>query len=85
MDTSEEDLRNLYDSEATLRAATEDLHNTRQTGIPSGRQIQSALLAIDNFEGAAGVISYDGSNEASKAISINHISGGLEGPVYTVE
>ena len=84
MDTTEEDLKELYDSEATLRAAMEELKNTKDTGIPSGRQIQAALLAVDDFQGASGVISYDGQNEANKTITINHISGAIELPVYTV-
>ncbi len=85
MTTTAEDLEELYESDATLRAAIEDLENTQETGMPSGRQIKAALTAIKNFEGASGIISYNGSNEASKTITINYIIGSAEAEIYTID
>ena len=56
-----------------------------EEGIPSGTHIRGALAAIKNFHGASGTINYGGSNEPTKTITINHISGGVDMPAYVVE
>lgn len=84
METTEEDLKKQYESDAALKAATLELKTSQETGIPSGRQIRDAMLQIEDFEGASGIISYDGSNEASKSVTINHLVNGQERPAYTV-
>ena len=42
------------------------------------------LEQIENFNGASGIISYNGKNEATKSITINYISGGEEQTAYVV-
>ena len=84
METTEEDILNLFDNDASRKAALEELTLTKETGIPSGKQIKAALANISGFEGASGIISYNGKNEANKSITINHISGGMDLPTYMV-
>ena len=72
-------------TDAEGRTAKEVLETALETGIPAGEYIRDALLETVDFEGASGVINYDGKNEASKSITITHILVGTEQPAYTVE
>ncbi len=72
-------------TEAEGRAAKEQLETALASGIPSGTMIRDALLAIEDFEGASGVINYGGSNEATKSITVKHFVNGQEVVAYTVE
>ncbi len=72
-------------TDAEERTAKEVLQTAQETGIPAGVHIRDALLQTKDFRGASGVINYNGSNEATKSITITHIASGTEMPVYTVE
>ena len=56
-----------------------------EEGIPSGTHIKVALNEISDFYGASGVINYNGNNEPTKSISINHIQAGEDMPAYVVK
>ncbi len=78
METTVEDLAEKYQTEAALKAATEELLTAQETGVPSGRHIKMVLSTIKNFEGASGFISFSGKNEATKTITVHHYLGGEE-------
>lgn len=85
METTQEDLQEKYaESVAALKGASQELALAQETGIPTGRHIRMALEQIEDFAGASGTISYDGKNEATKTITINHIYGGEIRDVYNV-
>ena len=84
MELTEDEVRAGYETEATQKAAIAEWKQARETGIPTGRQIQMMLEQIENFNGASGIISYNGKNEATKSITINHIYGGEEQAAYMV-
>ncbi len=66
-----------------IKAAKDIWRKTQETGIPAGEAIRAALTKLKNFEGASGVISFAGTNEASKTIVVNHISKGQILDPYT--
>ena len=72
-------------TDAEARAKKEAWQAAYDSGIPTGAQIKDALSAINNFEGASGVINYKGKNEPTKSVSINHIAGGTELAPYVSE
>lgn len=72
-------------TEAEGRAAKEAWQTATDTGVPVGTQIRKALSETKDFQGASGVINYDGKNEATKSITITHIAFGSELEAYTVE
>lgn len=78
METTAEDLTTRYETEAALKAATEELLAAQESGMPSGRHIKMALQAVEDFEGASGSISFSGKNEATKTITVHHYKGGEE-------
>lgn len=84
MELTEDQVRARYETEATQKAAIAEWKQARETGIPTGRQIKMMLEQIENFNGASGIISYNGKNEATKSITINYISGGEEQTAYVV-
>lgn len=85
MATTVEDLAVKYQTEAALKAATEELLAAQETGIPSGRHIKMMLTEIRDFEGASGFISFSGKNEATKTITIHHYRDGEEIGHYHVD
>ncbi len=85
MATTVEDLAVKYQTEAALKAATEELIAAQETGVPSGRHIKMVLSGIKNFEGASGFISFNGKNEATKTITIHHYRDGEEIGHYHVD
>ena len=84
-DTDPDTIAQNSATDAEARAKKEAWQAARETGIPSGTQIKDALNGIDNFEGASGVITYKGKNEATKSVSISHIANGTELPAYVSE
>lgn len=76
MEATEDTITSMYSTEAAIKGAKEELAVAQKTGIPSGRFIRSALSSITNFEGASGIISFSGSNEATKNITVNFIKKG---------
>ncbi|MBR4410685.1 MAG: ABC transporter substrate-binding protein, partial [Firmicutes bacterium] len=85
MATTVEDLAVKYQTEAALKAATEELIAAQETGVPSGRHIKMMLAEIRGFEGASGIISFSGKNEATKTITIHHYRNGEEIGHYHVD
>lgn len=83
--TTEKDLAKKYETDAAYMAAVEELNEAKESGIPSGKMIRDALLEIKNFEGAAGVLSYNGKSEARKSITVNYISEGQLADTYVYE
>lgn len=84
METTEEDLAERFESDTSLKAAVAELKQAQESGIPTGHQILVALMETTEFQGASGVISYNGSNEAQKTISIERVSGGQDQPSYAL-
>lgn len=85
---NETDAQTLQESAATEaegKAAVQEWKKARAEGIPTGRQIKEALNKIEGFQGASGVINYDGNNEATKSITIDYIANGRDMPAYIVE
>lgn len=80
-----EELAGKAGSEGEAKAIKEAYTKTLEEGVPSGAQIREALSLIKNFEGASGIINYNGSNEARKTIIVNHIDGLEIMPPYVAE
>lgn len=76
-------------AEATTNAAKmavkADYEKAISTGIPTGVQIRDALKNINDFEGASGILSYDGDNEATKSVIIRRYFRGNLAADYIVE
>ena len=72
-------------TEAEAKAIRDAWNKALEEGMPNGKHIREALVAIKDFQGASGTINYDGSNEPTKTIIVNHISGGVDMPAYVVE
>ena len=79
-----EELKATPDPDAKLKAEIQAYEATLETGIPSGTQIRDALKAIDDFEGATGVLSYDGNTEVSKNVTILHFFMGEQLAPYSI-
>lgn len=58
---------------------------TLQKGVPTGALIKDALMKLKNFEGASGLISFNGTNEASKTIVVNRNTKGVTQTPFTEE
>lgn len=84
-ETTVEDLTERYETEAALKAATDELLTAQETGVPSGRHIKMALSAVKKFEGASGTITFNGKNEATKTITVHHYKNGEEIAHYHVD
>ena len=80
-----EEVEKGYSTDAAKKAAREEWETTQKTGIPAGRAIRAALSKLDEFEGASGTISYEGSNEAVKNVIVTRISGGRTQEAYIVD
>ena len=72
-------------TEAEAKAIRDAWNKALEEGMPNGKHIREALVTIEDFQGASGTINYDGSNEPTKTIIVNHISGGVDMPAYVVE
>ncbi len=53
-------------------AVKAEYEQAMKTGMPTGIQIRNALRNINDFEGASGILSYNGNNEATKSVIIRH-------------
>ncbi|MBR5230451.1 MAG: ABC transporter substrate-binding protein [Firmicutes bacterium] len=69
-------------SDGEAKAIREAWNEALEKGIPTGSQIKNAITAIKDFQGASGTINYNGSNEATKTITINYIDGAEDASVY---
>ncbi|MBR6473301.1 MAG: ABC transporter substrate-binding protein [Firmicutes bacterium] len=79
-----EELKSDTEADAKTKAEIQSYETTLETGIPSGIQIRDALKDIDDFEGATGVLSYDGSTEVSKNVTIIHFFMGERLAPYSI-
>lgn len=84
MALSEEEVTNLMNTDAATKGAKEEWEKAQETGIPTGKAIRDCLANLNDFEGASGVISYRGTNEATKEVTVNYILKGKiqEGSLY---
>ena len=85
MAMEEEDLAESANTEAEEKALKEDWQLTKDTGIPTGKAVRDAIKAIEGFEGASGVISYGGTNEATKTIEVVYHAKGVLKDSFAVE
>ena len=83
-DTDLEEMKANAGADAKSRAEIEAYESTLETGIPSGTQIRDALLAINKFEGATGILSYDGNAEVRKTVTILHFFKGEKLAPYSI-
>ncbi|MCR5181423.1 MAG: ABC transporter substrate-binding protein [Clostridia bacterium] len=72
-------------SEAEGQALVEEYKQALETGIPSSTQIRDAMRKISDFNGASGVLSYDGDNEVNKTVTIIHYFKGKKLDPYIVD
>ncbi|MBR5517108.1 MAG: ABC transporter substrate-binding protein [Firmicutes bacterium] len=64
-----------------IKAIKSNWMYTQEKGIPTGAMIREALTKINDFEGASGYISFNGTNEADKTAVINHnVNGEVQVP-----
>ena len=83
--TDMDELRETAGSDAKGRALVQTYENALKTGIPAGTQIRDAIKNINDFEGATGVLSYDGTTEVNKDVTILHFFKGTKMDPYVVE
>ena len=84
-DTDLKALEEEVGNDAKGRTIIQSYETTLETGIPSGTQIKDALKNIDDFEGATGVLSYNGNTEVTKNVTILHFFKGEKLEPYIVE
>lgn len=72
-------------TEAEAKALKDEWGATKETGAPTGKAIRDAIKRIENFEGASGIITYGGSNEAVKTVEIVYHAKGVLKDSFTVE
>lgn len=85
MGTDFEKLAKDGKTDEEIKALKESWKNTNQTGYPAGDLIRDALSKLQNFEGASGIISFAGGNEANKTIVVNHLVNGVVQVPFTEE
>lgn len=81
----EEEIRANASSEAEAAAIIDEYRKAMETGLPTGSQIRDAMRAITDFEGASGVLSYNGENEVSKTVTIIHYFKGKKLDPFIVD
>lgn len=72
-------------SEDDIKAAKAEWIKALELGAPNGDAIRHALTQLDGFEGASGLISFNGTNEAKKSIVVNYFIAGEAKEPYTGE
>jgi ABC-type branched-subunit amino acid transport system substrate-binding protein len=80
-----EEFRESAGTDAKGRALVQTYETALQTGIPAGVHIRDAIKEISDFEGATGILSYDGNTEVNKTVTILHFFKGTKMDPYTVE
>ncbi len=83
--TDMDQLRETAGSDAKGKALVQTYENALETGIPAGIHIRDAIKDISDFEGATGILSYDGTTEVNKTVTILHFFRGTKMDPYTVE
>ena len=72
-------------TDAKGRALVQTYENAISTGIPAGIHVRDAIKEINNFEGATGVLSYNGKTEVNKDVTILHFFKGTKMDPYVVD
>ncbi|MBR5740780.1 MAG: ABC transporter substrate-binding protein [Firmicutes bacterium] len=85
LDYNENRIMSNASSEAEGLALIEEYKKALETGIPTGSLIRDALRKINDFEGATGLLSYDGDNEVSKTVTIVQYFNGEKQDPYVVD
>ena len=85
VNTDLEALKAEVGTDAKGRALVQTYESAIETGIPQGIHIRDALKEINGFEGATGVLSYEGGTEASKNVTILHFFRGEKLDPYVVD
>ena len=85
LDSDVEELAAKAGSDGEAMSIRNAYQKAIEDGIPKGTHIKTALNEISDFQGASGVINYNGNNEPTKSISINHIQAGEDMPAYVVK
>lgn len=85
LDSDVEELAAKAGSEGEAMSIRNAYQKAIEDGIPNGTHIKDALNKISDFQGASGVINYNGNNEPTKSISINHIQAGEDMPACVVK
>ena len=80
-----EELRESAGTDAKGRTLVQTYETALSTGIPAGIHIRDAIKEISDFEGATGFLSYDGSTEVNKDVTILHFFKGTKMDPYVVE
>jgi len=87
-DTVSKDAESFASSGATdaeQKALKDDWETTKATGIPTGKAIRDAIKRIEGFEGASGIITYGGTNEAIKTVEVVYHAKGVLKDSFAVE
>lgn len=85
MSYSADEYMALAATEAEGKAMRGDWETTKSSGIPTGKAIRDAIKRIEGFEGASGVITYGGTNEAVKTIEVVYHAKGVLKDSFAVE
>ena len=85
LNTDMEALREEAGTDAKGRALVQTYETALETGIPAGTQVKDAIKEITDFEGATGILSYDGTTEVNKTVTILHFFKGTKMDPYAVE
>lgn len=84
LDFDLEGLKAEAGNDAKGRALIQTYETALETGIPAGIHIRDAIKNINGFEGASGVLSYNGSTEVFKTVTILHFFKGEKLAPYVV-
>lgn len=76
MSVTKNEFMEKYDTTLDLEIYGRAYDETKKSGIPSGVLIKDALLQITNYQGLSGMISYGGTNVASRGITVTHFERG---------
>lgn len=85
MNTDMDKLKETAGTDAKGKALVQTYETAIETGIPAGIHIRDAIKNITEFNGATGVLSYDGTTEVNKTVTILHFFKGTKMAPYAVE
>ena len=79
-----DELKAITDPDPKTKADIQNYETAMETGVPTGAQIRDALKEINKFEGATGILSYNGNNEVTKNVTIIHFFKGEQLAPYSI-
>ena len=79
-----DELKAITDPDPKTKADIQNYETAMETGVPTGAQIRDALKEINKFEGATGILSYNGNNEVTKNVTILHFFKGEQLAPYSI-